>query len=72
MEDVQGFVKEPLEEDNDKEQEKALPLPSQNETEVWLFIYQSWVFSCTVTNKGKKQFVLQLILCSFIDELPDR
>ena len=34
MEDVQGFVKEPLEEDNDKEQEKALPLPSQNETEV--------------------------------------
>ena len=32
--DVQGFVKEPMEEDNNKEQENALPLPSRNETEV--------------------------------------
>ena len=32
--EVQGFIKEPLEEDTNKEQEKHLPLSSQNETEV--------------------------------------
>ena len=51
MEDVQGFVKEPLEEDNNKEDEKALPSPFHNETDFWLFIYRSCVFTCMITNE---------------------
>ena len=37
-EDVKVFVKEPVREDDTKEQGKALPYQSNNETDVWLLI----------------------------------